>query len=57
MIVANDVGEGGGVFGGDRNTVHLLTVEGTDTWPTLDKAEVALRLIDYCAARLQETRA
>ncbi len=44
LIVANDVG-GTGVMGGDANTVHLVTREGVESWPTLAKQEVAGRLI------------
>jgi phosphopantothenoylcysteine decarboxylase/phosphopantothenate--cysteine ligase len=44
-IVANDVSPGTGVMGGDRNTVHLITGEGVESWPELDKAEVARRLL------------
>ena len=43
-IVANDVSAGSGTFGGDANTVHLLTAEGTEDWPRLTKVEVADRL-------------
>jgi phosphopantothenoylcysteine decarboxylase/phosphopantothenate--cysteine ligase len=45
LIVANDVGAESGVMGGARNTVHLVTADGVETWPTLDKDEVARRLI------------
>ena len=55
IIVANDVGTGSGVMGGDRNTVHLLTRAGTETWPTMSKIEVARRLVTVFAARLDET--
>ena len=55
VIVANDVGTGSGVMGGDRNTVHLLTKAGTETWPTMSKIEVARRLVMVFAARLDET--
>lgn len=48
LIVANDVG-GTGVMGGDANTVHLVTVTGVETWPTLPKDEVASRLIAHIA--------
>ncbi|MFN3434178.1 MAG: bifunctional phosphopantothenoylcysteine decarboxylase/phosphopantothenate--cysteine ligase CoaBC [Sphingomonas sp.] len=41
-IVANDVS--GDVFGGDANTVHLVTAYGTEHWERLPKAEVARRL-------------
>ena len=45
LIVANDVSPGTGTLGGERNTVHLVTQDGVETWPTLDKDEVARRLI------------
>ncbi len=48
LIVANDVG-GTGVMGGDSNTVHLVTRDGVETWPTLAKEEVASRLIAHLA--------
>jgi phosphopantothenoylcysteine decarboxylase/phosphopantothenate--cysteine ligase len=43
-IVANDVSPSAGTFGGERNTVHLITASGVEDWPTLAKADVALRL-------------
>ncbi|MCC6467142.1 MAG: bifunctional phosphopantothenoylcysteine decarboxylase/phosphopantothenate--cysteine ligase CoaBC [Alphaproteobacteria bacterium] len=43
-IVANDVSPATGTFGGDRNTVHLITARGVEDWPPLSKDEVALRL-------------
>jgi phosphopantothenoylcysteine decarboxylase/phosphopantothenate--cysteine ligase len=43
-IVANDVSPSTGTFGGERNTVHLVTSSGVEDWPTLDKPEVARRL-------------
>jgi phosphopantothenoylcysteine decarboxylase/phosphopantothenate--cysteine ligase len=45
LIVANDVAPREGVFGGTRNTVHLVAADGVETWPTLDKDEVARRLV------------
>jgi phosphopantothenoylcysteine decarboxylase / phosphopantothenate---cysteine ligase len=59
-IVANDVSPATGVMGGDRNTVHLLTREGTgikvdnievESWPVMTKEEVAGALV----ARIAET--
>jgi phosphopantothenoylcysteine decarboxylase/phosphopantothenate--cysteine ligase len=44
-IVANDVSPQTGVMGGDRNRVHLVTAEGVESWPELDKVEVARRLM------------
>jgi phosphopantothenoylcysteine decarboxylase/phosphopantothenate--cysteine ligase len=53
LIVANDVSPDGGVMGGDRNTVHLVGPSGVETWPTLDKDEVARRLVAHLARMLQ----
>jgi phosphopantothenoylcysteine decarboxylase/phosphopantothenate--cysteine ligase len=54
LIVANDVSAGKGVFGGDRNEVHLVSAAGVESWPSLSKAEVATRLMDRLAAMLQD---
>jgi phosphopantothenoylcysteine decarboxylase/phosphopantothenate--cysteine ligase len=51
-IVANDVSAAGGVMGGDRNTVHLVTAQGVESWPTQSKDEVAWRLVARIAAAL-----
>jgi phosphopantothenoylcysteine decarboxylase / phosphopantothenate---cysteine ligase len=50
-IVANDVSPATGVMGGDRNSVHLVTREGVESWPDQDKQTVADKLI----ARIAET--
>ena len=50
LIVANDVSPGTGIMGGDRNTVHLVSAAGVETWPTLSKDEVARRLVAHLAA-------
>ncbi len=52
LIVANDVSPAGGVMGGTRNTVHIVSRDGVEDWPTLDKEEVARRLVALVAARL-----
>ena len=31
----------GGIMGGDKNRVHLITANGTEDWPEMTKAEVA----------------
>lgn len=49
-IVANDVSPATGIMGGDRNTVHLITNGGTESWPEMDKSEVGTRL----AARIAD---
>ncbi len=43
-IVANDVGAGTNVMGGDDNTVHLITAQGVEDWPTMSKDAVAAAL-------------
>lgn len=48
-ILANDVSEGTGTFGGDSNTVHLVTQTGVEDWPRLSKLEVAARLAERIA--------
>jgi phosphopantothenoylcysteine decarboxylase/phosphopantothenate--cysteine ligase len=52
-ILANDVAPGTGTFGGDRNTIHLVTEKGVETWPTLAKEEVARRLAERIAETLR----
>ena len=44
-IVANDVSPETGIMGGDRNTVHLITGTGVESWPPQTKDEVARALI------------
>jgi len=40
-IVANDVSPATGTFGGDANTVHLVTNDGVEDWPRMSKHDVA----------------
>ena len=53
-IVANDVSPATGTFGGERNTVHLITAAGTEDWPPLGKGDVAGRLAGRIALHLAE---
>jgi phosphopantothenoylcysteine decarboxylase/phosphopantothenate--cysteine ligase len=57
-ILANDVSEGTGTFGGQVNTIHLLDAEGVEDWPPLRKREVAerlaVRIADFLAAKAAE---
>src|SRR3954447_6610725 len=52
-LVANDVSPETGVFGGDRNTMHLLRRDGVtvtiDSWPVMTKEQVAHELIAQVA--------
>jgi phosphopantothenoylcysteine decarboxylase/phosphopantothenate--cysteine ligase len=53
-IVANDVSPATGTFGGERNTVHLITEAGTEDWPPLGKGDVAMRLAGRIALHLAQ---
>ncbi len=52
MIVANDVSPETGIMGGSRNSVKIISADGIEAWPDLDKDEVAARLAALIAARL-----
>ena len=52
LIVANDVSPEDGVFGGDRNTVHLVSSAGVESWPAMSKADVAAKLMAKLAGML-----
>ena len=54
-IVANDVSPASGVMGGDRNTVHLVTASGVESWPTQTKDEVAQALVARIVSALSGT--
>jgi phosphopantothenoylcysteine decarboxylase / phosphopantothenate---cysteine ligase len=53
-IVANDVSPAAGVMGGDRNSVHLVTRDGVESWPNQDKQTVADKLIARIAVTLAD---
>ncbi len=53
LIVANDVSETSGVFGGDKNIVHLVSANGVENWPQLSKTEVAERLMTHITGLLK----
>jgi phosphopantothenoylcysteine decarboxylase / phosphopantothenate---cysteine ligase len=54
-ILANDVSPGTGTFGGAQNTIHLISADGVEHWPTLSKSEaaerLALRIVQHFAER------
>ena len=57
LIVANDVSHDsgvneGGVMGGDRNRVRIVSAAGVEDWPEMGKDEVAEKLAALIAARL-----
>jgi phosphopantothenoylcysteine decarboxylase/phosphopantothenate--cysteine ligase len=39
-------------MGGDRNTVHLVTTQGVESWPPQSKEEVAQALVARIAEAL-----
>jgi len=51
-IVANNVG-GTGVMGGDKNQVTLITAQGAEAWPLMDKQELARKMAVRIAEQLQ----
>ncbi len=51
-IVANDVSPATGIIGGDRNSVHLVTRDGVESWPNEDKQTVADKLVARIAVTL-----
>jgi phosphopantothenoylcysteine decarboxylase / phosphopantothenate---cysteine ligase len=57
LIVANDVSTSGetpgGVMGQTANTVHLVTVSGVESWPTMGKDAVAAKLVARLADMLR----
>ena len=58
LIVANDVSHDsginpGGVMGGDRNRVRIVSPGGVEDWPEMGKDEVAARLAALIAERLE----
>jgi phosphopantothenoylcysteine decarboxylase / phosphopantothenate---cysteine ligase len=55
-ILANDVSPETGVFGGDRNTVHLVTASGVESWPPQSKDQVAKNLIARIISALEKSK-
>ncbi len=51
-MLANDVSQGTGIFGGDSNRIQFVHADGVEDWPLLTKQEVAARLADRIAAHL-----
>ncbi|MEP2703705.1 MAG: bifunctional phosphopantothenoylcysteine decarboxylase/phosphopantothenate--cysteine ligase CoaBC [Roseibium sp.] len=51
-IIANDVSPETGIMGGDANSVRVVSASGVEDWPTMDKTEVARKIIAKAAAAL-----
>ncbi len=52
LIVANDVSPETGIMGGERNHVTLISQDGTEHWPDMDKNSVAEQLARKIASLL-----
>jgi phosphopantothenoylcysteine decarboxylase / phosphopantothenate---cysteine ligase len=52
-IVANDVSPETGTFGGSDNTVHVISADGVENWPTLSKDAVGQKLTARIATFLE----
>ncbi len=55
-IVANDVSAHTGIFGGDRNTVHVISAAGVESLPDMTKSDVATYLMTRAAEHLIKTQ-
>ncbi|AUQ55250.1 bifunctional phosphopantothenoylcysteine decarboxylase/phosphopantothenate--cysteine ligase CoaBC [Phaeobacter inhibens] len=53
-IIANDVSPATGIMGGSENAVVLISDQGAESWPRMDKGAVARQLADRIAAVLTE---
>ncbi len=52
-ILANDVSETTGTFGGENNLVHLITDKGSEEWPLMLKEDVAIRLVEKIVKEIE----
>jgi len=52
IIIANDVSAASGVMGGADNQVHVITGGGVESWPTMSKKDVAIKLAHTIADAL-----
>jgi phosphopantothenoylcysteine decarboxylase/phosphopantothenate--cysteine ligase len=52
FIIANSVAEGTTTFGGESNEVHMISVDGVESWPSMSKAAVAERIVARLATEL-----
>ena len=52
LIVAYDAGPSTEIMSSDRDTVHLISGNGVETWPRLSRREVARRLMTELATKL-----
>lgn len=55
-VIANDVSEESGVFGGESNMIHLVTKSGVESWPVMPKEQIAKALMQAAAEELQSLK-
>ena len=53
-MLANDVSVGTTTFGGEDNTVHLVTADGVEPWERMSKKALAERLAERIANALEQ---
>ena len=53
-ILANDVSESTGIFGGENNLVHLITDKKSEEWPLMLKEDVAIRLVEKIVNEIEK---
>ena len=56
LIIANDVSEATGTFGGDHNTIHIVSTSGVESFPKMTKAQVAHHILDVSVNLLKSDR-
>lgn len=56
-ILANDVSAESGTFGGDDNSIHLISADASESWPRMSKQQVAACLAERVAAHFESRRA
>ena len=56
-ILANDVSAESGTFGGDDNSIHLISADANESWPRMSKRQVAACLADRVATHFESRRA
>ena len=56
-ILANDVSAESGTFGGDDNSIHLISADASESWPRMSKRQVAACLADRVATYFESRRA
>lgn len=56
-LLANDVSTESGTFGGDDNSIHLISADAKESWPRMSKRQVAACLAERVATHFESRRA